>query len=294
MTHRYTWRFSPRTYEIDIFGHVNNAVYANYCEEAANQASSAAGFDLHWYMERGQAWVIRRLMLRYHQPALYGDDLALETWVADMSRVQSHRDYDLYRAKDGVKILRGRANWVYVDLATHAPRRIPDEIRHAFNPPADGLEPLNIRIRGATPFTDTHHYIWEREVESGEIDIAGHVNNGVYLRWIENAYVRALESVGWGIQRGLEEYGFAILAAGHDIEYFKSARLGDRIKVVSHVVEAGKVRGAWIHEVRHAETDELMVRDYAVGAFLDMRGETPRPMTMPAPMMTALLTGKPS
>ena len=40
---QYTRRFRVRHYELDSFNHVNNAVYANYMQEAAIEASTEAG-----------------------------------------------------------------------------------------------------------------------------------------------------------------------------------------------------------------------------------------------------------
>jgi acyl-CoA thioester hydrolase len=45
MTRTYTRRFKVRQYELDSFGHVNNAVYVNYLQEAAIEASADAGYD---------------------------------------------------------------------------------------------------------------------------------------------------------------------------------------------------------------------------------------------------------
>jgi acyl-CoA thioester hydrolase len=294
MAKTYSWRFYPRTYEIDTFGHVNNAIYANYLEEGATQASSAAGYDWDWYMRNRHIWVVRQQTIRYDHPAVYGEELEITTWVSDFSRVRSHREYVLKQVKTGTSILRARTAWVYVDMDTLAPKRIPEEFYTAFDPTNEPLEDLGVRIRGAEPCPGSHEFTWMREVESGEIDAAGHVNNAIYLRWIENAYVRALESVNWGLQRQREVYQLGILVAGHILEYFKPARLGDRVKVVSRVVEVGRVRGAWNHEIRHAETDELLVRDYAVGVFLDFSSGQPRPIRLPEPILQSALTGIPS
>ena len=59
MTRVFNWQFDVRGYELDSFGHVNNAVYNNYMEEAASRASADAGFSRAWYFEHHRAWVIR-------------------------------------------------------------------------------------------------------------------------------------------------------------------------------------------------------------------------------------------
>ena len=47
-----------RSYECDSLGHVSNAVYQQCLQQAAVEASAAAGYPMGWYRPRGQAWVV--------------------------------------------------------------------------------------------------------------------------------------------------------------------------------------------------------------------------------------------
>lgn len=294
MPKTYTWRLHVRTYELDQFAHVNNAVYLNYLEEAATQASAAVGYDWDWYTRHQCFWLIRKMTIRYFQPAMYGDELEVKTWVSDFRRVRSNREYEITRVRDGERIVRARADWVFVDEKTLQPKRIFDEFPEAYGVHNEPLEDLGVRLRNAETLTDSHRFISYREVQSYELDSAKHVNNSIYLRWIEHAYNSAINSVNWPLERQMREHQFAILAAAHEIEYFKSALEGDRIKIISRVVEVARVRGAWIHEIRNAATDELLAEDYAVGAFVDLSSGTPKPTRIPQVMLEAAVTGVPN
>ena len=57
--------FRVRSYECDALGHVNNAVYLQYLQEAAMEASAAAGCPISWYATRGEAWVARDIAIGY-------------------------------------------------------------------------------------------------------------------------------------------------------------------------------------------------------------------------------------
>jgi len=48
-----------RHYEMDALGHVNNAVYQNYLEQAAIEHSESLGFTLERYWELGGLFVLR-------------------------------------------------------------------------------------------------------------------------------------------------------------------------------------------------------------------------------------------
>ena len=267
MTRTYKRRFRVRHYELDCFGHVNNAVYANYLQEAAIEASADAGFSMDWYADHGTSWVIRKLTVRYFAPAAYGDEVEVTTWVSDFRRVRSHREYEARRVSDGERLLRARADWVYVDAETGRPLHAPDQISEAFEPSGD-LPEIGVRIRKPQTIEDCHRYRARRRAQIYEIDAAGHVNHANYLRWIEGAYQDAMAAAGHPLSRLLAD-GCVILQGGHEIEYFAPARHRDSIEIVSWVCEMGRVRGAWTHEVYNADTGQLLARNYSLGVFLD-------------------------
>jgi acyl-CoA thioester hydrolase len=286
MTQRYTRRFRVRHYELDALGHVNNAVYVQYMQEAAIEASSHAGFGPEWYRERGTGWVVRRLSVRYLGQATYGEEIEAATWVSQMRGPLSTREYDLTRAGDGARVARGRAQWVYLDLGKGQPLRFPPESAARFAP-TEEVEELDVRLRNARPTEGTHRYRSRRRVQFHELDTARHVNHAVYLQWVGQAYFDALRAAGWPPERA-EQEGWVVVQGAHDIEYFAPALDNDEIEVVSWVCELGKVRGAWTHEIRHAATGNLLARDYSVGVFLNREG---RPTAPPERAVADVLRG---
>src|SRR4029077_546649 len=89
-----TYRFRVRHDELDSFGHLNNALCVKYMQEAAIRASTDAGYTLQWYDERGAAWVIRRLEIRYYLQVRYGDQLEVTTWISECGRSTCTREYN--------------------------------------------------------------------------------------------------------------------------------------------------------------------------------------------------------
>lgn len=283
----YTWRFRVRSYELDALRHVNNAVYQNYFEEAAARASAEAGFPYDWYFRQKRAWVIRQMQIRYITPLRYGDEVELRTWVSDVRRIYSHREYDLRRADSGEPVARGRAKWVYVNLETMRPERIPPEAEEAFEPTGE-LEDLHIRLRGAEEFPESYRYETARRVQRYELDPAGHVNNAVYLRWFEQAMWDAFEHAGWPLERIMDS-GLGMVQVGHEVDYLRQALNGMKLRIVSQPVALSRTRGAWLHEVVEAGSGEVLTRDYSVGAFLDLA--TGRPCALPDEIWKLLLSG---
>jgi acyl-CoA thioester hydrolase len=267
---QFTRRFRVRHYELDSFHHVNNAIYANYMQEAAIEASTEAGYSPAWYREHGTGWVIRQLSIRYHLQAAYGDELEVTTWVSDMKRVTSNREYKITRARDGALVVRARANWVYLDLKTGQPLRIPKEFEKDFDPTGE-LAELDIRMHNPQKTEKAYRYRHHRRVQIYEVDTAQHVNNAIYLHWITQAYFEAIRAAGHPIESLRHEW--LVVQGGHVLEYFEPAFDNDSIEIVSWISEMGKVRGAWTHEIYNAVTGKLLARDYSLGIFVDLNGK---------------------
>lgn len=270
MRREYIRRFRVRHYELDRLGHVNNAVYVKYMQEAAIEASTDAGFSPAWYVANGTGWVIRKLDIRYYRQLRYRDELAVRTWVSDIQRVSSHREYEITRLEDGAPVARARVNWIYVDLKTRRPARIAAEFHKAFSPDGE-LEQLDIRIPNAQVPDNAYRYQRQRRVEFYEVDTAQHVHHAVYLEWIQQAYFDAIRAAGYPVEKASAE-GLNVLQGGHSIEYYEPAFDDDAIEVTSWICELGKVRGAWIHEIRNGVSGKLLARDYSLGIFVNAEG----------------------
>jgi acyl-CoA thioester hydrolase len=276
MTQRFTRRFRVRHGELDALGHVNNVAYVGYMQEAAIEASAQAGFDPEWYRRRGTGWVVRRLSIRYLNQAGYGDEIDVATWVSGLRGVRSTRDYDLCRVRDGARLARARVEWVYVDRATGQPARLASGFTEAFAP-AGAAEKLEVRLGKAQPTAAAYRYRSRHRVQFHELDLAWHASHLAYLEWVGQAYFHAIRVAGHPVEQNLRE-GWLAQQAGHDIEYLSPARDSEEVEVVSWVCELGRVRGAWTHEVYHAQTGRLLARDYSLGVFVNPEG---RPIPPP-------------
>jgi acyl-CoA thioester hydrolase len=283
---RFTRRFRVRHYELDALGHVNNVVHVQYMQEAAIEASTQAGFGPDWYSRHGTGWVVRRLAVRYLSEATYGDEIEMATWVSQMRGPLSTREYALTRTADGARIARARAQWVYLDLQKGQPLRFPAEHGAMFAPSGE-VEELDVHLRNARATEGAHHYRSRRRVQFHELATARHVNHAVYLQWVGQAYFEAMRAAGCPPERAQEE-GWLVMQGAHEIQYFAPAVDNDEVEVISWVCELGKVRGAWTHEIRHAETGTLLARDYSVGVFVNRDG---RPAPLPQRVIEDVLRG---
>lgn len=117
---------------MDALGHVNNAVYQNYLEQAAIEHSEHLGFTFDVYRELGGVFVMRRVEIEYLRPAVAGDTLEVSTWLKEMRGSRAVRCYEIRKQNQEELLVTALALWVWVDTKTMRPRPIPSILLEGF------------------------------------------------------------------------------------------------------------------------------------------------------------------
>jgi acyl-CoA thioester hydrolase len=78
-------------------------------------------------------FVVVRHEIDYVRPALRGDALEARTWISSVMAAKCHRSTELVRKADGQVLARGLTTWGFIEMASGRPRRIPEEVRAAFD-----------------------------------------------------------------------------------------------------------------------------------------------------------------
>jgi acyl-CoA thioester hydrolase len=226
--------FRVRHYECDAYGHLNNANYLRYMQEAAFDASAAAGYDLARYDVMGRLWLIRETDIEYLQPVRYGNSVEVKTWVVDFRRVRSRRAYEFRDTESGGIVARAQTDWVFLDSATGWPAPIPREMMSAFFPEGPPAEAPPRQRFPTPPAPPPGVFTLRRRVEWRDIDPMKHVNNATYLAFMDECGMEVSAAHGWPVERMWAE-GFAILARRHRIEYREPAVYGDELALTTFV-----------------------------------------------------------
>ncbi|MDR2516501.1 MAG: acyl-CoA thioesterase [Spirochaetaceae bacterium] len=121
-----------RTYECDSYGHVNNAVYLHYLEQARYEFLKAIGFDYDAALAAGYGVYIARVEIDYKRPAFNGDRLTIISGPVKKGAVSGVIAQEIRRGEE--LVAGAKVTWAFVDR-NGAPVRIPKE----FDNP--GLEP---------------------------------------------------------------------------------------------------------------------------------------------------------
>ena len=127
----FTIQLRVRHYEMDALGHVNNAVYQSYLEQAAIEHSEHLGLTLDNYRQLSSVFVMRRLAIDYLRPAIAGDYLDITTWIQEVRGSRAVRRYEI-RKRDNLLVVTAEALWVWVESASMRPRAIPQKVVDIF------------------------------------------------------------------------------------------------------------------------------------------------------------------
>lgn len=142
----------------------------------------ADGIDAGLGME--SAWVIRRTSLRIERLPSFFEQLELRTWCAGLAASTAERRTSI-EGDRGCR-LEAEAVWVHIDPATRRPARFPADFLGAFEESAAERRPRTKLRHPPEPAADAERSQWR--FTHADVDVAGHVNNAVYWRVLEEAF----------------------------------------------------------------------------------------------------------
>ncbi len=269
--------FRVRFYECDPYGHLNHATYLRFMQEAAFTASAEAGYDLVWYEEVGQQWLIRETEITYRQPVTNGQTVAVRTWVEDFRRVRSRRRYEM--SLDGGEVVaEGATEWVYVDSTTFQPVAVPAAMIAAFLPEGQANPGERRPPFPEPPPATIGVFTARRQVQWRDLDPAGHVNNANYVAYMEDAGIDVLAAHDWPMER-MTAAGFGLVAREFRVEYVRPALLHDELAIATWISDARRATAVRHYTIHRTADDALLARGRGLWVWVDLA--TGRPIRIP-------------
>lgn len=261
MTHTFTAHFRIRQYELDAQDTLPNRVLAQLFQETSMRASTDAGYNVDWYALNETVWVIRAMTLEHLRPIRYPDELEITTWLAEMQRVRAFRQYLARHTATGEVVARANVYWAHLDRASLLPARIPQSIVDDLAPNGAYAVPRKQPRSFPAPARACEIHS-RRHVQHYEADGLQHVNNTIYLDWLEEPL------------RALVAPPRRLCVRRHDIEYVRGAVPGDELEITTRLTGVGRCATTWAQEITRG--DEVVVRNRMVAVCLDDAGRPTR------------------
>lgn len=117
-------------------------------------------------------------------------------------------------------------------------------------------------------------FTYEFEVPAEAVDENGHVNNVMYVQWMQDAAVRHYE--GMGGTGPTQALGATWVVRSHSIEYLRPAYAGERICVQTWVANLRRVRSLRRYRFLRVTDEALLVRGETYWVFVDAHNGAPR------------------
>ncbi|GAB1471363.1 acyl-CoA thioesterase [Chloroflexota bacterium] len=113
-------------------------------------------------------------------------------------------------------------------------------------------------------------------IPAAAIDENGHVNNVVYVQWMQDIAVEHYASIG-----GIEAQGpdSTWVIRKHSVEYFLPGFKGEEVEVRTWVEDLRKVRSLRMYEFVRKSDGKILVKGETDWVFIDV--ETGRPKAIP-------------
>jgi acyl-CoA thioester hydrolase len=110
-------------------------------------------------------------------------------------------------------------------------------------------------------------------VTADQIDRLGHVNNLVYLAWMQAAALAHSSAQGWPVER-YEQQQLAWVVRSHQIKYLRPALLEDRVLVRTWVEGMKRASSVRRYKIVRAVDGELLASASTEWAFVDLASST--------------------
>jgi acyl-CoA thioester hydrolase len=116
----------------------------------------------------------------------------------------------------------------------------------------------------------------ELDVRDHECDLQGHVNNAVYLHYLEHArhlYLKTLsiDFAAWA------ERGVHLVVTRIEIDYRHPLTSGDRLRVTASMERVSRLRFAFMQEIERLPDGKPVVSARVVGTAIDRSGRPTLP-----------------
>jgi acyl-ACP thioesterase len=167
---------------------MRTAIYLAWTADIAWQHSTELGFGRQWYTDRGLFWLVRAIQLDVIRPTPTYGAVAVSTRVLGYRRVAARRESEV-RDPSGELVARLQIDWVMTN-ERGIPTRVPQEFQKFVAADAPSFELHKVVLSPTPPDAFERNIMVRRR----DLDPLDHVNNSVYVDYVEEA----LEAAGQG------------------------------------------------------------------------------------------------
>lgn len=173
--------FQLKSYEVDNNLKLKLNVIFQWFSEIAWEHAKALGVGFEELNDIDKFWVLNSVNVEINNLPSWQETVVLETWPSGISGIQYTREFKIYDANNNL-LVGASSSWVIIDKKSFRPI-LPIEFSYLENICNEkATENLLKKIPNAKDLS----FVKKELANYTDIDMHQHVNNAVYVAWIEN------------------------------------------------------------------------------------------------------------
>lgn len=221
--------FFIQTRDVDQNDRIRAASLIDFFQDIAGLHAEELGVGYEVLKEKNYAWVILYQRFEIIKMPPYLEYVTITTWPKPKSRLEFEREY-LMTSKDGQPLVQGISNWVVIDLESRGLVRT-DKINFngEYVTETNYSEKCKRKLNlDKTKIMDSFTY----EVQLGDLDHNGHMNNARYMNVIYNH---------------MDFYQASKYISTVEIAYIKEARFQDELTIGHYPIDGKEAFIGFVH-----------------------------------------------
>jgi YbgC/YbaW family acyl-CoA thioester hydrolase len=115
MPTKFTTNFHVRSYEMDSFGHVNNAVYLQYLEYARGEFLRQQGLSFADFAAWNTFPYVIHVDITYKSSCRAHDEIKVVGWISKWSKAGFVMDYEMHNCSSGRLCVEAQIRFAFVN-----------------------------------------------------------------------------------------------------------------------------------------------------------------------------------
>lgn len=178
--------------EVGVDFNQNLGAFFKLIQEAAVLHSEKVGYDTKTLLDRGEVWILNALEAEIYRYPRLREEISVVTWHKQSKGFKAFRDFSIQAGDE--KLAAATSLWLYFDIRKKRLARVPAETGQVYTSEAE--DALAGSIASWKPRDDfTPEFETDICVRHSDFDLLNHVNNAVYLDYLETLVAR------WGAGR---------------------------------------------------------------------------------------------
>jgi len=166
---------------------------ARFFQEMATLHSTKIGAGPEILFEKGVIWFLHRLEIEFFRYPVLGEDITITTWSRGFKGFKGFREYHIHSSQGD--IARGSSVWLFFDINRKRIAKVPVQISRLYEIETEKWFDKDINDWETCGRIHPEQQI-DISLRFSDFDVNGHVNNTIYLGFLETLYHRTINTNG--------------------------------------------------------------------------------------------------